>query len=81
MSTSRRESGTSSLHTERQKRVKQARKFLCAGMRPEGTMVKVPPKHKKHYFKAVTGLFMREEGSLELEDEHCREEVKEIFRD
>ena len=44
-------------------------------------MAKVPPKHKKHYFKAVTGLYMREEGSLELEDEHCREEVKEIFRD
>ena len=43
-------------------------------------MAKVPPKHKKHYFKAVTGLYMREEGSLELEDELCREEVKDILR-
>ena len=50
-------------------------------MRNDENLAKVPPKVKKTYFKAVTGLCMREEGSLELEDEACREEVKEVFRD
>jgi len=36
---------------------------------------------KKSYYKAITGLMMREEGTLELEDEACREEVKDILRD
>ena len=42
---------------------------------------RIPPKNKKNYYKAITGLMLREEGTLELEDEACREEVKDILRD
>jgi hypothetical protein len=51
-----------------------------AGMRTIDLLKRVPPKNKKNYYKAITGLMMREEGTLELEDELCREEVKDILR-
>ena len=74
--------GNVSLATPRdQSRKKQGKSFMVAGVRDSGCKAKVPPKAKRTYFKAVVGLCMREEGSLELEDEYCREEIKEVFRD
>lgn len=57
------------------------RNSKVAGMRTIDLLKRVPPKGKKSYYKAITGLMMREEGTLELEDEACREEVKDILRD
>jgi len=55
--------------------------MVAGGVRGSACIAKVPPKSKRTYFKAVIGLQMREEGTLELEDEYCREEIKEVFRD
>lgn len=59
----------------------EPRTSKVAGMRTLDLLTRIPPKNKKSYYKAVTGLMMREEGTLELEDEACREEVKDILRD
>ena len=72
---------TVTLGGTKKKREIQNRLCKVAGMRTNHTLKMIPPKPSKTYYKAVTGLFMREEGTLELEDEAAREEVKEIFRD
>lgn len=68
--------------SKNQKKEKLKSRKICTvnGMRTDHQLTMVPPKTKKCYQKAVVGLFMREEGSLDLEDEAAREEVKEIFR-